>query len=90
MSRARMGLTLSEHREVGAMLKRARQLLLDAAHIVGCYERQSRQLRDAANALRAQRDWLEQRLIEAAGENGSVDGVHVRDVYFGTMENVDA
>jgi hypothetical protein len=38
-----MGLTLSEHREVGAMLKRARRLLLDAAAITRNYDRLSRQ-----------------------------------------------
>jgi hypothetical protein len=72
-----MGLTLDEHREVGAMLKRARALLLDASAIVGNYERQSRQLRNAANALRAPRDWLAQRLISEVGEAGA------KEVYFG-------
>jgi hypothetical protein len=92
MSRARMGLTLSEHLEVGAKLKRARALLLDAAATCRCYERQSRQLMDAANALMAQRGWLEARLIDAVGENGSVEGLHCRNVYFGPeeMEREDA
>jgi hypothetical protein len=72
------------------MLKRARQLLLDAAAITRCYERQSRQLMDAANSLMAQRGWLEQRLIEQVGADGSVEGTNVRDVYFGPMEDVDA
>jgi hypothetical protein len=83
MSRARMGLTLAEHREVGAMLKRARRLLLDAAHMTWCYERLSRQLGDAANGLMAQRGELERKLIDAVGENGSVEGVPCREVYFG-------
>jgi hypothetical protein len=74
------------------MLKRARQLLLDAAAETRCYERQSRQLEDAANALTAQRGWLEARLIEAVGRDGVVDGIPARDVYFGNvsaMEEVD-
>jgi hypothetical protein len=78
-----MGLTLSEHREVGAMLKRARRLLLDAAQITRNYDRLSRQFSDAANGLMAQRGELERKLIEAVGEDGVVEGVHVREVYFG-------
>jgi hypothetical protein len=78
-----MGLTLSEHREVGAKLKRARQLLLDASAITRNYDRLSRQLSDAANGLMAQRGELERKLIDAVGEDGSVEGVPVREVYFG-------
>ena len=83
MSRARMGLTLAEHREVGAMLKRARALLLDAAAITRCHDRLSRQLSDAANGLMAQRGELERKLIDAVGADAMVEGVHVREVYFG-------
>jgi hypothetical protein len=72
------------------MLKRARALLLDAAAETRCYERLSRQLIDAANGLTAQRGWLEARLIEAVGADAMVEGTHVRDVYFGQMEDVDA
>jgi hypothetical protein len=85
-----MGLTLSEHREVGSLLKRARRDLLDASAITRNYERLSRQLSDAANGLMAQRGELERKLIEAVGEDGMVEGKHVRDVYFGEMEASDA
>jgi hypothetical protein len=83
-----MGLTLSEHREVGAMLKRARELLLDAAAITRCYERQWRELHDIVDSLVSPRHQLERKLIERVGADGMVEGVHVRDVYFGTMEKV--
>jgi hypothetical protein len=86
MSPARLGLTLSEHREVGAMLKRARRLLLDAAHITWNYDRLSRQLSDAANGLMAIRGELERKLIEVVGPEGMVEGTHVRDVYFGNVK----
>ena len=75
-----------------AMLKRARRLLLDASAICRCYDRLSRQLGDAANGLMAQRGELERKLIEAVGPEAMVEGVHVRDVYFGevsAMEKVD-
>jgi len=88
MSRARLGLTVEEHIRVGAMLKRARGLLLDAAAITRNYDRLSRQLSDAANGLMAQRGELERKLIDAVGENGMGEGVHVRDVYFGQVEKV--
>ena len=84
MSRARMGLTLEEHREFGALLRRARQLLLDASAITRCYERLSQQLSEAANGLMAQRGWLERKLIEQVGADAMVEGKHVRDVYFGS------
>jgi hypothetical protein len=87
-----MGLTPTEHREVGGMLKRARRLLLDAAAITRCYERLSRQLSDAGNGLMAIRGELERKLIDAVGDDGMVEGVPVREVYFGperTMEEVD-
>jgi hypothetical protein len=84
-----MGLTPAEHVEVGAKLKRARQLLLDASAITRNYERLSRQLSDAANGLMAIRGELERKLIEAVGENGMVEGIKVRDVYFGEMKEVE-
>jgi hypothetical protein len=34
----------------------------------------------------AQRGELERKLIEAVGEAGMVEGRHVRDIYFGEME----
>jgi hypothetical protein len=87
-----MGLTLEEHLEVGRLLKRARRDLLDAAAIIRNYDRLSRQLSDAANGLMAQRGELERKLIEAVGEDGMVEGTHVREVYFGpeqVKEEVD-
>ena len=93
MSRARMGLTLSEHREVGSKLKHARQLLLDAAAETRCYDRLSQNLSDIANRLTAPRAELERKLIEAVGIDAMVEGAHVRDVYFGevsAMETEDA
>jgi hypothetical protein len=86
MIRARMGLTPAEHVEVGSMLKRARRLLLDAAHTTRCYERLSRQLGDAANGLMPIRGELERKLIEQVGPEGSVEGVPVREVYFGQVK----
>jgi hypothetical protein len=85
-----MGLSLSEHLEVGRLLKRARRDLLDAAAIIRNYDRLSRQLSDAANGLMAIRGELERKLIDAVGENGSVEGVHVRDVYFGNVSAMEA
>jgi hypothetical protein len=89
MSRARMGLTPTEHRQVGRLLKRARRDLLEASAITRCYERLSRQLSDVGNGLMAQRGELERKLIDAVGEGGMVEGVPCRDVYFGEMEEVD-
>jgi hypothetical protein len=80
-----MGLTLSEHREVGSLLKRARRLLLDAAAITRCHDRLSRQLSDAANGLMVQRGELERKLIEAVG-----DDEWVREVYFGELASEEA
>ena len=81
-----MGLTLSEHREVGRMLKRAHRLFLDAAAIVRCYHRRSRQLDEIAAGLRSQRGSLAQKLREQVGEDGMVEGVPVREVYFGELK----
>ena len=88
--RARMGLTPEEHVEAGRRLKRAVRDIFEVAHIARNYERTSQQLSDAANGLMAQRGWLERKLIEQAGADAMVEGVHVRDVYFGEMEEVDA
>jgi hypothetical protein len=85
-----MGLSLAEHRAFGAKLKRARALILDVAAGVRNYERLSQNLSDIANRLTAPRGELERKLIEQVGENGMVEGVHVRDVYFGNaMETSD-
>jgi hypothetical protein len=37
----------------------------------------------------AQRGELERKLIEAVGDDAMVEGVHVRDIYFGEMEEVE-
>jgi hypothetical protein len=84
MSRARVGLTPSEHVEVGALLKEARNNLLIAANMCRGYGRLSDQLAGIADSFMAQRAWLERRLIEAVGADAMVEGVHVRDVYFGS------
>jgi hypothetical protein len=86
-----MGLTVDEHLDNGRKLKLAVRLLRDVAATCRCYERQSRQLEDAANALTAQRGWLEARLIEAVGPDAMVEGVPCREVYFGELveEEVD-
>jgi hypothetical protein len=78
-----MGLSVEEHREVGAKLKHVVRLLRDVAQTCRCYDRLSCQLGDAANGLMAQRGELERKLIEVVGENGMVEGVPVREIYFG-------
>jgi hypothetical protein len=88
MSRSK-GLSPSEHVEVGALLKEARTNLLIAARLCRVYGRLSDQLVELADGSMSQRAWLERRLIDAVGADGVIDGVHVRDVYFGTvMEKV--
>jgi hypothetical protein len=83
-------LTPAEHVELGSLLKRARHDLLEAGALCRGYGRLSAQLFDIADSLTSPRAWLEARLVEAVGEDATVEGVHVRDVYFGTMEDVDA
>jgi hypothetical protein len=84
------GLTPSEHVECGALLKEARNNILLAARLCRVYGRLSDQLVELADGSMSQRAWLEKRLIDAVGEDGVVDGVHVRDCYFGAqMEEVD-
>jgi hypothetical protein len=80
-----MGLSLEEHVAVGAKLKRARALILDCAAEVRCYERLSHNLSNMANSLTAPRAELERKLIEAVGEDGEVEGVRCRDIYFGEV-----
>jgi hypothetical protein len=38
-----------------------------------------------ANSLTAPRAELERKLIEAVGEDGEVEGVRCRDIYFGEV-----
>jgi hypothetical protein len=84
------GLSPTEHVECGALLKDARNNLLLAAGLCRCYGKLSRELGDAADGLMAQRAWLEKRLIDAVGGDAMVNGIHVRDCYFGTVkEKVD-
>jgi hypothetical protein len=82
----RKTLTPIEHVELGATLKRARQLLLEAAGMTRRYGRLSTQLYDVADSLTSPRAWLEQRLIADFGADAMVEGIHCRDVYFGQME----
>jgi hypothetical protein len=84
-----MGLTPEEHVEAGAKLKRAVRDISDVAAITRCYGRLSQQLEDVARGLSAQRGQLERALIEQVGANGMVEGVHVRDVYFGQLAEND-
>jgi hypothetical protein len=84
------GLTAQEHRELGATLKEARRLLLEAAAQSRYYRNISRQLFEIADALMGPRAELERKLIEAVGEEGMVEGIGVREIYFGEMkEEVD-
>ena len=83
-------LTPQEHREVGALLKEAHTNLLIAAKLTRGYGRLSAELAEIADSFMAQRAWLERRLIEQVGADATVEGTHVRDVYFGSMEDVDA
>jgi hypothetical protein len=57
------------------------------------FGRLSQQLFDIADrSLMSPRSFLEKRLIELVGEDAIVDGVHVKDCYFGELreEEVDA
>lgn len=74
------GLTTQEHRELGATLKEARRLLLEAAALSRIYPGVSRELFDAADGLISPRAFLERKLIEAVG-----DDEWVRAVYFGEL-----
>jgi hypothetical protein len=76
-------LTPAEHLEVGALLKEAHTNLLIAAKKCRGYGRLSTQLAGIAGSFMSQRAWLERRLIEAVGDDGMVEGIAVRDVYFG-------
>jgi hypothetical protein len=74
-----LGLTAEEHRELGATLKEARRLLLEAGAITrGCYPGVSRGLFDIADGLISPRAYLERQLIALVG-----DDEWVREVYFG-------
>ena len=66
------------------MLKRANALLLDAAKMVRVYGRLADHLYDCADALVKPRAFLEKRLIDEVGANAMVEGIHVRDCYFGS------
>jgi hypothetical protein len=79
-------LSPSEHAELGRLLKRARQLLLDAAQLAKPHPTISQGLFDAANALTVQRSFLETRLMEQGASRDEA-----RDCYFGPeMEKANA
>ena len=80
-------LSPAQHRALGGLLKRARQLLLDAAQLAKPHPTISQGLFDAANALTVQRSFLETRLMEQGASRDEA-----RDCYFGPeqMEEVDA
>jgi hypothetical protein len=77
------GLTAQQHRELGAVLKEARRLLLEAGAPTRCYRGVSQELFEIADSLMSPRAFLEKRLIELVGDDAQVEGVHVRDCYFG-------
>ena len=84
-------LTPAQHLELGRTLKQANALLLDAARACRIYGRLSDHLYDCADALVKPRSFLEKRLIEEmGGESATVDGVPVRDCYFGPLLEKEA
>jgi hypothetical protein len=85
------GLTPAEHVELGTLLKRARRLLHEAGAMCRPYGQLAQDLFDLADrSLMSPRAFLEKRLIEAVGDDGVVEGVHVRDVYFGELKEEEA
>jgi hypothetical protein len=85
------GLTPEEHVELGRLLKRARRLLHEAGAMCRPYGQLAGDLFDLADrGLMSPRAFLEKRLIEAVGEDGVVDGVRVRDCYFGELVEEEA
>jgi hypothetical protein len=74
------GLTAQEHRELGATLKEARRLLLEAGALTRCYRGVSAELFEIADSLISPRAFLERKLIEAVGDDD-----WVREVYFGEL-----
>jgi hypothetical protein len=76
------GLTTQEHRELGATLKEARRLLLEAAAMSRGYRGVSQELFAIADSLISPRAFLERKLIEAVG-----DDEWVREVYFGELKS---
>jgi hypothetical protein len=81
------GLSAQEHIEVGALIKETRTNLLILANKTRCYGRLSTQFLDLADALPI--GWLETRLVELVGADGEVDGIRVRNIYRGELEEVD-
>jgi hypothetical protein len=79
-------LTPAQHVALGAQLKQARNALLTAAVIARPYGRLSTQLGETADALITPCDFLEKKLIEDVGEDALVEGVGVREIYFGPMQ----
>jgi hypothetical protein len=72
------------------MLKQARNALLSAAVLARPYGRLSQELGNAADGLMTPGDFLERNLIAQVGEDAMVEGVPVREIYFGPlMEEVD-
>ena len=77
-------LTAAEHLALGRLLKQARNNLLSAAVLARPYARLSQELGTAADGLMTPCDFLERKLIEQIGD-GMVEGVPVREVYFGPL-----
>jgi hypothetical protein len=74
------GLTAQEHRELGAVLKEARRLLLEAAAQSRVYRGVSQELFEIADSLISPRTFLEKRLIALVGDDD-----WVREIYFGEL-----
>jgi hypothetical protein len=87
----RKTLSPADHVELGLLLKRARALLHEAGAMCRPYGQLAGDLFDIADrGLMSPRAFLEKQLIAAVGEDATVEGVHVRDVYFGPqMEEVE-
>jgi hypothetical protein len=80
------GPTLAWHLEVGALVKETRTNLFILANKTRCNPKVSAQFIELADALPT--GWLEGKLVELVGVDGEVDGIPVRDVYRGEMEEV--
>ena len=78
-------LTPAQHVQLGALLKQARNALLSAAVLARPFGRLAQQLGKTADDLHTPCDFLEKKLIEEVGEDALVEGVPVREVYFGPM-----
>jgi hypothetical protein len=82
MSKRHKDLTAQDHLALGHRMKQVRRLLHESAGMTR--GKLSAQFLDLADALPL--GWLERRLVELVGADGEVDGVPVREIYRGEME----